>query len=56
MMNNTTQILALLQDLNTSVSDVVRYQVDILVMLVLLVIVLWVYILIRVTWAGKGRR
>lgn len=56
MDNNTTQILALLQDLNTSVVDVVRYQADIWLMLVLLVIVIWVYILVRITWAGKGRR
>lgn len=57
MDNNTTQIMVdLLQHINTSVVDVVRYQADIWLMLVLLVIVIWVYILVRITWAGKGRR
>lgn len=60
MDNNTSQlILDLAQNVSairSSVDDLVRYQVDIWVFLVLLVIVVWVYILIRVTWAGKGRR
>lgn len=58
MDNNTTNqaIIDLLQNLSASVDDIVRYQVDIWVFLVLLVIVVWVYILIRITWAGKGRR
>lgn len=58
MGNNTSNqaVIDLLQNISTSVDDIVRYQMDIWVMLVLLVIVIWVYILIRVTWAGKGRR
>lgn len=58
MGNNTTNqaVIDLLQNISISVDDIVRYQMDIWVMLVLLVIVVWVYILIRVTWAGKGRR
>ena len=58
MDSNTTNqaVIDLLQNISASVDDIVRYQMDIWVMLVLLVIVLWVYILVRVTWAGKGRR
>lgn len=59
MDNNTTVMLDLLQnvsDIRASVDDIVRYQVDIWVFLILLVIVVWLYILIRITWAGKGRR
>ena len=60
MDNNTTQVLIdMAQNVSAiaaSVDDLVRYQVDIWVFLVLLVIVVWVYILIRITWAGKGRR
>ena len=58
MDNNTTNqaIIELLQNLSASVDDIVRYQVDIWIFLVLLVIVVWVYILMRITWAGKGRR
>lgn len=58
MDNNTTNqaIIDLLQNVSVSVDDIVRYQMDIWVLLVLLVIVVWVYILIRITWAGKGRR
>lgn len=58
MDNNTTNqaIIDLLQNVSASVDDIVRYQMDIWVMLVLLVIVVWVYILVRITWAGKGRK
>ena len=58
MDNNTTNqvIIDLLQDVSASLDDIVRYQVDIWIFLVLLLIVVWVYILIRITWAGKGRR
>lgn len=58
MDNNTTNqaIIDLLQNLTASVDDIVRYQVDIWIFLALLVIVVWVYILVRITWAGKGRR
>lgn len=61
MDNNTTNqiMLDLLQnvsDIRASVDDIVRYQVDIWIFLALLVIVVWVYILIRITWAGKSRR
>lgn len=58
MDNNTTNqaIIDLLQNLSASVDDIVRYQVDIWIFLVLLLIVVWVYILVRITWAGKGRR
>lgn len=61
MDNDTTNqiMLDLLQnvsDIRASVDDIVRYQVDIWIFLALLVIVVWVYILIRITWAGKGRR
>lgn len=58
MGNNTTNqvVIDLLQNISTSVDDIVRYQMDIWIFLVLLVIVIWLYILIRITWAGKGRR